>query len=366
VLNQYVAYKIFDPSSFHQSDIEFLKKRFIREGKKLIGYRHPNIVAGYEIGNIEDIPYIQMEYVEGKTLLQFVKDTNPNNIARINLANDLISAIGYAHSKEDIHRDLSYSNIIISNTGELKLLDFGFSKGDLDTSYDTTQCPVRTKFSPPELASGSEYNFSSEVYCIGAIVYSIFTGYEFNIQNLNEINEIDIPLLYKHIILKCLDREPKNRFSRAFFIRYHINKSQFTNQSSSLLLPEKKDDFSLDGFQEKVNITIRNIIFHPGHYPTFNTIQAWVSDGLREYIGENLYLTNGSFADLIFRMNGAKRISWYNGADKTIYVSYLRDLYSYFLNINEQQRDFFFKTFFSIIKRVAVEEVPGKLDDVPF
>jgi len=214
VLNQYVAYKIFDPSSFHQADIDFLRKRFIGEGKKLIGYRHPNIVAGYEIGKIEDTPYIKMEYVEGKTLLQYVKETNPDNIVRINLANDLIAAIGYAHSKEDIHRDLSYSNIIITKAGELKLLDFGFSKGELDTSYDTTQCPVRTKFSPPEIASGAEYTFSSEVYCIGAIIYSIFTGKEFNIQNLNEINEIDIPLLYRDIILKCLDKEPNNRFRK--------------------------------------------------------------------------------------------------------------------------------------------------------
>lgn len=307
-----------------------------------------------------------MEYVDGTPLLQFIKESTPDNSAKINLAKSLISATGYAHGRGDTHRDLSYSNIMISTLGELKLLDFGFSKGDMDTSYDTTQCPVRTRFSPPEISSGAEYTFTSEVYCIGAILYSIFTESEFNIQNIDHINNSKTPNLYKDIILKCIERNPEDRFPKASFINYYILKSSSPVQKPSRLIPEIDDDFSLDFFQQKVNEAIISIEFKHNTYPNIDSITEWAANGIRDYAEENLYIPYGQISDLLFKINGAQQISLYKNADETIPIKHVSYIYNHFISANNQQRELICKTLLSIIKKVSKENAPCDFNDVPF
>ncbi len=176
--HQHVAVKVINAGYF--SDI--YKKRFDRERKILSRLNHPHITRIYD-GGISDagMPYIVMEYVEGKPLLEYVTDHKLSLEKRLELFLDLCSAVSYAHQNFIMHRDLKPGNILVTNHGIVKVIDFGIAKilGEESADEDLTlmgYIPLTPAYASPEQLKGEPLTMVSDVYSLGVILYELVTG----------------------------------------------------------------------------------------------------------------------------------------------------------------------------------------------
>ncbi len=157
-------------------------KRFDRERKILSRLNHPHITRIYDGGISETgTPYIIMEYVEGKPLLEYVTDQQLSLSKRLELFMDLCSAVAYAHQNFIMHRDLKPGNILVTNHGIVKVIDFGIAKILEDDAADEDltimgYIPLTPAYASPEQLKGQPLTVSSDIYSLGVILYELVTG----------------------------------------------------------------------------------------------------------------------------------------------------------------------------------------------
>jgi len=159
-------------------DNDEYRKRFQREFETAKALTHANIVAVYEFGEIGNIPYFTMEYLEGNTLDVPVKGQEsfaPRRAAKI--ARQIAEALGHAHGKGVFHRDLTPSNVMILQSDRVKIMDFGVAR---DRRFERITKPEEVLGTPlyaaPEYLKGGEASASSDFYALGAILYELLTA----------------------------------------------------------------------------------------------------------------------------------------------------------------------------------------------
>lgn len=161
-----------------------LERRFAHERDILASLEHPNIARFYDAGvDIEGLPYLSMEYVQGQTLLTWCDTQSLGIPARLALFLQVLEAVGYAHKNHVIHRDLKPSNILVSESGHVRLLDFGVAKLlQGEAGWDETQLSrvygqaLTPDYASPELLSGAPIDARSDVYSLGMVLYELLTG----------------------------------------------------------------------------------------------------------------------------------------------------------------------------------------------
>jgi eukaryotic-like serine/threonine-protein kinase len=209
-------------------------KRFIREAKAASAIDHPGIVHVYEINESDGIHFIAMQYIEGQTL-KSVLNGKPLSIQEfLNYALPLTDAISEAHNRGITHRDLKPANVMISNKGQIKLLDFGIAR--IEKRSDDTESMSNTKsgallgtvgYMSPEQALGKTIDHRSDIFSIGILFYEMITGKQpFSADTTSQtidriihsqpdaiitLNQA-VPLELERIIRKCLEKDPNNRF----------------------------------------------------------------------------------------------------------------------------------------------------------
>lgn len=149
--------------------IEMLRKEFSIG----VGLDHPNIVRLLDFGHMDSIGwYIQMEYIDGITLDQFL-ETKPSTAIRRKLLNQLLDALSFLHERQIIHRDIKPSNILITRNGStVKLIDFGVSDTD---DYVTFKQPAGSvAYIAPEQLSGETIDNRADIYAVGRIIELLF------------------------------------------------------------------------------------------------------------------------------------------------------------------------------------------------
>ena len=165
-------------------DTNSVLKRFFKERQILANLEHPNIARFLDGGSTEDgLPFFVMEYVEGLPIKRYCFQHEMNTRQVLELFRKVCSAVSYAHQNLTVHRDLKPSNILVTRSGEPKLLDFGIAKllnpdWSLDTSEATlTMFRVMTpEYSSPEQLDGRTVTTASDVYSLGVVLFELLTG----------------------------------------------------------------------------------------------------------------------------------------------------------------------------------------------
>lgn len=165
-------------------DTDFILRRFRRERQILATLNHPNVAALLDGGSTSDgLPYFVMEYVEGQPINRFCDERKFSVNDRLRLVQQICSAVAYAHQKQIVHRDIKPGNILVTNDGTVKLLDFGIAKLlGTDLAADTvgeTATAVRLmtpEYASPEQVRGLPVTPASDVYSLGVLLYELLTG----------------------------------------------------------------------------------------------------------------------------------------------------------------------------------------------
>ena len=175
-LNRTVALKLL-AEGHHATQRQ--KDRFTREAQAIAKLRHPNIVTIFEVGDWEGQPFITMEFIEGQTLDKVIAARRIGNSEAARLVSRIALAVQYAHENNIIHRDLKPGNIIINQDNEPIITDFGLAR-DLEEGAHTAGDDILGTpcYMSPEQAAGKtrETDALSDVYAVGAILYSMLTG----------------------------------------------------------------------------------------------------------------------------------------------------------------------------------------------
>jgi tetratricopeptide (TPR) repeat protein len=154
---------------------------FRAEARATAAMNHANIVHVYDVAVIAGRPCIVMEYVQGKTVRQLMKSQGRGprgalSPARVlDIARQTAVALAYAHSRNVIHRDVKPGNILISESGEVKLMDFGISKV-LEAGGSQTQAKGTPQYMPPEQILGREVDGRTDLYALGISMFEMATG----------------------------------------------------------------------------------------------------------------------------------------------------------------------------------------------
>lgn len=160
-----------------------LEARFARERDILASLEHPHIARFYDAGvDPNALPYLAMEYVQGQALTEWCDAHRLNVTARLELFMQVLEALQYAHQKQVIHRDLKASNILVTESGQVRLLDFGVAKlleADESDSAPLTSVYGRAltpDYASPELLHGELIDARSDIYSLGVLLYEMLTG----------------------------------------------------------------------------------------------------------------------------------------------------------------------------------------------
>ena len=155
-----------------------LVERMRRELRLARDLRHPNIVRVFELHEVQDFYCLAMEFVEGNTLKNLIVSTHPIPVEKAqDLLLQLASAIAAVHAAGVVHRDLKPQNVIVTDPGEIKLLDFGLAKTQESRGLTVTGTILGTPdYMAPEQVEGRKADSRSDVYALGVIAYELFVG----------------------------------------------------------------------------------------------------------------------------------------------------------------------------------------------
>ncbi|TMR99403.1 Stk1 family PASTA domain-containing Ser/Thr kinase [Nonomuraea basaltis] len=222
--------------------------RFRREAQSAASLNHPAVVAVYDTG--EDVsegapvPYIVMEYVDGRTLRDLLRQDRrlmPERAAE--LVDGILRALDYSHRGGIVHRDIKPANVMITRAGDVKVMDFGIARAMADsaaTMTQTAQVIGTAQYLSPEQARGERVDARSDIYSTGCLFYELLTGqppftgdspvaiaYQHVREEPIPPSQIDreIPPWADAIVLKAMAKDPAHRYQNAGEMRADIQRA---------------------------------------------------------------------------------------------------------------------------------------------
>ncbi|MEU6248303.1 Stk1 family PASTA domain-containing Ser/Thr kinase [Glycomyces sp. NPDC047010] len=208
--------------------------RFQREAQNSASLNHPNIVAVFDTGEDMGIPYMVMEFVNGRTLKEvLLAEGRFDPAAACEVVADMCSALDFSHKHHIIHRDVKPGNVMLSDTSQVKVMDFGIARALASNQATMTQTSAvigTAQYLSPEQARGETVDARSDVYAVGCVLYELlvghppFTGdnpvsvaYQHVREEARPPSELNpsIPPSVDAVIMKALAKNPENRYHSA-------------------------------------------------------------------------------------------------------------------------------------------------------
>jgi len=172
-LNRDVALKVLDPAAAADGN---LRRMFVKEARALAQLSHPNIVAVYDVGEVDDSPFIVMEYLPGGSMKQRIEQAGPLKTGdAVRIAVEVANGLAFAHSKGIVHADLKPSNILFDANDAAKICDFGIARAPQEDA-DTPQLYATAMYVAPERVEGKSASVQSDVYGLGLVLYEGLVG----------------------------------------------------------------------------------------------------------------------------------------------------------------------------------------------
>jgi len=233
VLDRIVAIKILKTE--YAKDNSFVEK-FKTEAQAAARLSHPNIVNIFDVGQDQDVHYIVMEYVEGRTLKEIIHAEAPLPIDQaVNIAIMICDGIHHAHERGIIHRDIKPHNILVTRDGMVKVADFGIAQAiSKKTITYGGKILGSVHYISPEQARGEPLTRGTDIYSLGCVLYEMLTGkVPFDAESAitvalkhihdeplppRKLND-NIPVEVENTILKAMDKVPARRYSSAEYMR---------------------------------------------------------------------------------------------------------------------------------------------------
>jgi eukaryotic-like serine/threonine-protein kinase len=222
--------------------------RFRREAQSAASLNHPSIVAVYDTG--EDmvgslpVPYIVMEFVDGRTLRDLLRDDRRLLPERaLEITDGVLRALDYSHRNGIVHRDIKPGNVMLTRNGEVKVMDFGIARAVADsqmTMTQTAQVIGTAQYLSPEQARGERVDARSDLYSTGCLLYELLTGrppftgdspvaiaYQHVKEEPVPPSQVDpeVPPWADAIVLKAMRKDPADRYQSAGEMRNDIQRA---------------------------------------------------------------------------------------------------------------------------------------------
>ncbi|MEU4698799.1 Stk1 family PASTA domain-containing Ser/Thr kinase [Nonomuraea dietziae] len=222
--------------------------RFRREAQSAASLNHPAVVAVYDTGEDTSegapVPYIVMEYVDGRTLRDLLRaDRRLLPERAVELVDGILRALDYSHRGGIVHRDIKPANVMITRNGDVKVMDFGIARAMADsaaTMTQTAQVIGTAQYLSPEQARGERVDARSDIYSTGCVLYELLTGqppftgdspvaiaYQHVREEPIPPSQIDpeIPKWADAIVLKAMAKDPAHRYQGAGEMRADIQRA---------------------------------------------------------------------------------------------------------------------------------------------
>ncbi len=252
-LNRLVALK-FLPQSMEND--RAARRRLVKEAQAAAALSHQNICAVHSVEESDEQTFIVMQFIEGETLDKSLNGTEISVEEFKFLARQIVTAVAFAHSHGVIHRDLKPGNIMLTEDGEIKILDFGLAKvmpqaasmngkSNADTNFSQNGLVIGTvAYMSPEQLRGEKLDYRTDIFSVGIILYEILAKKNpFNRQSQAEtisaiLSEKAAPLVefapefptnLVHLVEKCLEKDANNRFQSAAEILVELDNAENKN-----------------------------------------------------------------------------------------------------------------------------------------
>jgi TolB-like protein/Tfp pilus assembly protein PilF/tRNA A-37 threonylcarbamoyl transferase component Bud32 len=262
-LHRPVALKVLSSETLERAD---MRARFMREARTAAALNHPSICTIYEVGEVDEVPFIAMERIDGKGLDARLSESDPLALKElVRIAVKVAEGLAAAHGQGIVHRDLKPGNVMLTEDGLVKILDFGLAKpqgplfgGEDDATLAATITAEMTQegtilgtvaYMSPEQAQGKTVDSRSDVFSFGVLLYQMATGKmpfrgETTTSTLAKILERDpqapslvragLPADLERIILRCLAKDPSSRYNDTRDLVADLRSLETTEESQAV------------------------------------------------------------------------------------------------------------------------------------
>ncbi len=276
-LGRQVAIKMLAPELMRNAE---LVERFKQEARLQASLIHPNIVALYTFFMHENMLYMVMEYAQGITLKEVIKQKGKlDESTAKHLMLQILEGVGFAHQLGIVHRDLKPSNIMVSKDGKIKIMDFGIAKvlGDRGMTKTGTKMGTLCYMSPEQVKAEKDIDQRTDIYSLGIIYYEMLTGKvpfntdtesDFEVMSQivhgdlsNVLNKYDIEQKTSAIITKMTKNQKIERYVTCYNCTEEIKGNGYIKQNEPVI---KIKEIAIEKEEEKSNIIQPEMIYVEG------------------------------------------------------------------------------------------------------